>query len=282
MFFACKESIKEAGLNEGAVSDWQITRALTQKHSYNRMGMLDTTRQVQHVYVKGILIADIDLYVTRTYDNNRNLIREKTFQVQKKYNELMDEKIFRYDTENNLIMEIVKSQNRVDEIFIYTYNTKREKVEEIDIIKHFDIIPEGWDADSALAHMDDKKVLTYDTTWISNEYESYGHNFRTVYKNRMGAVNSTVFTTFSNNKKVQSFAINSNGDTLSTTKYVQNGDKLIASIYNKTGLLSTKIESIEAGKLMEQISIIKELNRKDRETFKYDNRGNEIEAVWYR
>lgn len=280
-FISCNGTSQQTEQQKDIEQNWQVSQVLTQKHSYNKLGLLDTTLQIRDVYVNGESGVVMNFLITRKYDNVNNLISKKTFQVFKKKNELSEEVFYNYDAKNNLVLLTEKFENVVSKIIRNTYNDKNQKIEEMNIQKRLDETPEGWNLDSAIAHHGDKKTPHYDTSIISYQYDIKGNIINKIYKNSNRDIVETITTIYSGNKKKVSYGINQMGDTVSITNYKQNGNLIAEINQDKNNLLYTETNLYDGTKLIEAISIDKRMNFNRKETYKYDNKGNEIENISY-
>lgn len=279
-FISCNGTSQQSEPQKANEQNWQVAQVLTQKHSYNKLDLLDTTYRIQDVYVESGVV--MNFLITREYDNRNNLISEKTFQVIKKKNELSEEVLYKYDTNNNLVLMTEKFENIVSKIIKNTYNDKNQKIEEMKIQKRFEETPEGWNLDSALAHHNDKKIISYDTSIISYQFDAEGNEINKVYRNPSREITETLTTLFSDKQKTQTFGVNSNGDTVSITNYTKHGNFVTEINHDKNNLLYTETNLYDGTKLVESISIDKRMNFNRKETYKYDNKGNEIENISYK
>ena len=280
-FFSCNGTSQHKEEQKGNEQNWQIAQVLKHEHSYNKFGLLDTTLRIQDMYVNGASGVVINFLITRKYDNVNNLISKKTFQLFKNKNELSEEVLYNYDAKNNLVLLTEKFQNVVSKIIRNTYNDKNQKIEEMNIQKTVEETPEGWNLDSAIAHHNDKKTPHYDTSIISYQYDIKGNTINKIYKNSNREIVETITTIYSGNKKKVSYGINQMGDTVSITNYKQSGNLITEINQDKNNLLYTETNLYDGTKLIETISIDKRMNFNRKETYKYDNKGNEIENISY-
>jgi hypothetical protein len=281
-FISCNGTSQQSEPQKSNEQNWQVAQVLTQVHSYNKLGLLDTTHRVQDVYVNGVSGVVMNFLITREYDNRNNLISKKTFQVFKKKNELSEEVLYKYDAKNNLVVVTEKSENVVSKIIRNTYNDKNQKMEEMKIQKGFEEHPEGWNLDSAVAHHGDKIIPHYDTSIISYQYDTKGNPINKIYKNSNRDIVETVTTLYSDSQKTLTYGINEKGDTVSVTNYKQNGNLITEINHDKKNLLYTNTNLYDGDKLIETVSIDKRMNFNRKETYKYDNKGNEIENISYK
>ena len=277
LFISCTETPQQSELQEGNEQTWQVKQVLKQVHSYNKLGLLDITQRVQDVYVNGVSGVVMNFLITREYDNRNNLIRKKTFQILKKKNELSEEVLYKYDDKNNLVLETEKFETIITKIVKNTYNDKNQKIEEMEILKKAEEHPEGWNLDSAIAHYGDKKNPSYDTSIISYQYDTKGNMTNMMYKN-----STSYITLYSDNKKILTYGITEKGDTISITNYKQEGNLTREISYDKNKLFYHNTTLYDGDKIIEFISIDKKMNFNRRETYKYDNKGNEIENISYK
>lgn len=281
-FISCNGKFQQSEPQKVNEQNWQVEQILTQVHSYSKLGLVDTTHQIQDVYVNGVSGVVMNFLITREYDNRNNLISKKTFQVFKKKNELSEETLYKYDAKNNLVLMTEKFENVVSKIIRNSYNDKNQKIEEIKIQKGFEEHPEGWNLDSSVAHHGDKIIPHYDTSIISYQYDKNGKPINKIYKNSSLEIVETVTTLYSDNQKMLTFGINEKGDTVSITNYKQKGNLITEINHDKNNLLYTNTNLYDGDKLIESVSIDKRMNFNRKETYKYDNKGNEIENISYK
>lgn len=281
-FISCNRTSQQSEPQKANEQNWQVAQVLTQVHSYNKLGLLDTTHRVQDVYVNGVSGVVMNFLITREYDNRNNLIIKKTLQVFKKNNELSEEVLYKYDAKNNLALVTEKFENVVSKIIRNTYNDKNQKIEEMKIQKGVEEHPEGWNLDSAVAHHGDKTIPHYDTSIISYQYDKNGKLLNKIYRNSNHEIVETITTLYSGNQKTLTYGINEKGDTVSITNYKQKGNLMTEINHDKNNLLYTDTNLYDGDKLIEAVSIDKRTNFNRKETYKYDNRGNEIENISYK
>ena len=276
-FISCNGTSQHLEPQKTSVQKWQVAQVLTQVHSYSKSGLLDTTHRVQDVYVDQVSGVVMNFLITREYDNRNNLTSKKIFQVFKMSNELSEEILYKYDAKNNLALITEKFENVVSKIIKNTYSDQNQKIEEIKIQKRFEEHAEGGNLDSAIAHQGDRKNPSYDTSIILYRYDVKGNLTDKIYKNSTHYV-----TLYSHNKKTLIYGINQKRDTISVTNYKRNGNLITEIIHDKKNILYTDTNLYHGDKLIESVSIDIRMNFKRRETYKYDNKGNEIENISYK
>jgi len=89
---------------------WEQKIVTTEIHTYNQLGILDSTYKTETYFISGVQSSTTNFLVARTYNERNNLLRERTFQLFKTGTQLSEEKVFKYDLKNNLIETIEKFQ----------------------------------------------------------------------------------------------------------------------------------------------------------------------------
>ena len=92
----------------------------------------------------------------------------------------------------------------------------------------------------------------------------------------------TLTTLFSGSDKTLTFGINTKADTISITHFKKNGNFITEINQDKINILYTHTNLYDGDKLIEAVSIDKRMNFNRKETYKYDNKGNEIENISYK
>lgn len=282
LIYSCNSPTKNNEQKETPEENWQITTKITKAHSYNKFGLLDTTYETHYFYVNGEVGVVINTFIIRNYDIRNNLIKEKTFQVEKE-NILTDEKEMKYDFKNNLIEEITKSDNVVNSIIKIQYNTLNQEINRISIRKILEATPEGWNLDSAVAHKDDtKKTPRYDTSVIIFSYDKQGNQISETTSNTRNKTKITLASLYANGQKTLSYELDENGDTITVIKYQKEGNlirKTVNTIVEPTNSFTTWYNG---NKEIKSIFIDSKNYYKSKETYQYDEKGNEIESVHYK
>lgn len=279
VFLSCSENIQHNSELQTVEEDWQINSAVTERNTYNKLGLLDTTFEVEKHYIDGQVATIWNFLIIRKYDNNNNLIVEKTSSEDEQNS---DVKTFKYDVKNNLTLETDKSFGETTEIIKRRYNDSSEKIEEITISLVPEIPSESSTLESAVAHKDDKKrPSVYDTSSIAFEYDHKGNLIKQVYKNSKEEIVETVWTLYSDTTKVKGFGIYSNGDTSSIINFIYQGN-LITEIRRSKNPIPFTDTTLYDTKKKVMHTYIDNSNYKMKETYKYDTKGNEIEKITYK
>ncbi len=282
IFTSCNGTSQQKAQSKTVDEDWNVAKVIIQEHSYNKQGLLDTTHRIENYYVNGQIGEVINFLVIRSYDTKSNLVSEKTFQVFKKKNELSEEKLFKYDEKNNLILETDKFENVVSTIIKTDYNSNNQKIQETTIQKSLEDIPKNWNLDSAVAHHNDKQAPHYDTSIIGFEYDIKGKLTKQFYKNSNKEIVETLTTLFSNRQKTLTFGISSNGDTTSICNYEKQGNLIAEIRHDKINPFSIDTSLYDGSKVIQTVFIDRKINFRRKETYKYDDKGNEIENISYK
>ena len=278
IFTSCKGTSQQRS-QSNIDEDWKIEKAITQKHSYNKLGLLDTTHRVEYYYVNGEIADSMTLLITRDYEIKNNLISEKKFQIFKQGNDLSNEKLFEYDAKNNLILETDKIENVVNKIVRTNYNNNNQKIKETIIWLSPEALLKDLNLDTTIALHNNKQVSRYDTSSSEFEYDSKGNLIKQFYKNSSNDIVETLTTLFSGNQKTFTFGIDPKGDTTTVFSYEKRGN-LIAEIIRDS--FSTETNLYDGSKIIQTVFIGKERNYRRKDTYKYDYKRNEIENVSYK
>jgi hypothetical protein len=281
VFLSCNGNIKQKIQTKPIEENWQIQREVSQKHTYNKSGLLDTTFRVEKHYVDGQVGVIWNFLVIRKYDTKNNLIVENTFALTDDEIKLSNVKTFKYDAKNNLTLQTNESFGETTETIRRRYNDKNQKIEEITITLMPEIRPESWTLDSAIAHRNDKKNPDYDTLSMAFEYDKKGNLVKEFYKNSNQEIVETVWTLYSDTVKINRFAIHSNGDTSSITNFKKQGN-LIAEIRQSNKPIPYTDTTLYDGEKIVTHIYIDNSSFKIKETYKYDSKGNEIENISYK
>ena len=262
---ASQKKEQDANLND----DWKFSKRVTQVHSYTDKGLLDSTIKAEHMNLDGDIGDELKDLILRTYDSANNLKTEKTYMLFEKSSELFEVKSFEYDLKNRLILQTDTVQKVSTEMKKMNYNDLNQKTEEIIIGKLFE-------------NKTEKITPHCNTTSMTFEYDNNGNRVKEFYINRKHQVVETIITTFSGSRKIITYAIGSKGDTIRTINYEKQG-KLIAEINHETNypyITDTKL--FDGDKLVEDIFIDQKQNYRRKDTYKYDDKGNEIEHISYK
>ena len=278
VFLSCNESVHHNTEPRTVEENWQINSKVTQRNTYNKLGLLDTTFKVEKHYINGQLGTVLNFLITRKYDNNNNLIVEKTsFEDENN----SDVKTFKYDAKNNLTVETDKSFGETTEVIKRRYNDSSEKIEETTISLVPEIPSASSTLESAVAHKDDKKrPSVYDTSSIVFQYDHKGNLIKQLYRNSKEEIVETVWTLYSDTTKVKGFGIYSNGDTSSIINFIYQGN-LITEIRSSSKPIPFTDTTLHEGNKIVMHTYIDNSNNKMKETYKYDTKGNEIEKITY-
>jgi antitoxin component YwqK of YwqJK toxin-antitoxin module len=268
LLYSCDESSENKDPIKPIDENLQIVFKKTSKHTYTKSQLLDTTYQTDSAYFKGIFTTDINLIITRNYDNNNNLLSEKTFQAAKT-NDLTEEKIFNYDTRNNLISEIDKVDGITRSIIKRYYNDHNQEIKTIDIQADL----------TEIIHNRSNPV--YDTIISIKSYDSQGNVIKQTTGNPNNVVHVTSFTIYSNGEKRLRYGIDKNGDTVSTSQYKKMGDLIEETMIDKSDPNSYIKTWYDGKKIMRRFFYDFRSNKKRRDNYKYDEMGNEIEHISY-
>lgn len=271
--------------------DWQIFQKTNKVHSYTKSGLLEKTMQTDSLFINGKFGEILSSQVLRQYDIKNNLIKEITFQLfDDGKKEMNEEKLYKYDTNGNLINETDKYDGSLDYAFSANYDKKNRKVKEVIIRKNSGIekATKNWAYDTTIIISeygvnDSLSRQTYRRSGSPLKisffiYDSTGKLISQVVRNNAGDTLSIFTNEYLNGEKNYSFEIRFPEDTTSIHKFEKDGDLVKETIFNKLGTetcwyLSDKLQKIttnskQFGKTMY--------------TYKYDAKGNEIESILYK
>lgn len=279
IFTSCNGLSQQKPKSEPSEINWEITRKVIQEYSYTKSGLIDTTYKTEYFYLKGQIGDSIKQFITNDYDNN-NLTRQKEFEIIN-INVLSEDISKNYDSKNNLILEIKRTDGVITSITKYIYNNLNQEIKKIEILKALEPYPKNWNFDSAVAHHNDKKSHPrYDTSVIKSSYDNQGNLTRQAYCRADEIPVETLLTLYSNGQKSITYGISPRGDTTSVYKYEKE-----AGLTKE--IRETKIDpSFKLTTWYDRINKVKEImishNMRSMKTYRYNEKGNEIENISYK
>jgi len=280
VFTACNEPPKNKSQGKYDNPDWRIERKTVQTHAYTNSGLLVSTYKSDSIFFAGNLAAVIKYFIRHSYNKNNNLVKIETFQIPKR-NKLDEEKTCTYDDQNNLILEIEKSNDIIDLIAKKEYNTLNQEIKRVEIRRKLEAGPENWNVDSLAAHLNDKKLPPrYDTTIISFSYNEQGKVNEEQYKYPGEEAIQTISTVFNNGERSFIYRINSKGDTTFVTKYEKDGGLTVKINEARINLFLRDTTWYDGTHKIK--SVYYDGKMKFADTYKYDKQGYEIENIRYR
>jgi hypothetical protein len=250
----------------------QIKTKTTLTHTYTKSGLLDSSYKTQSFYLKGKFALALNSIIKRDYDSKNNLLTEKTFD-DSQTNYLSEEKTFSYDAKNNLISEIDKLDWGTRSIIIKYYNEHNQETKRIEIQNIQDYNPDG--------SINSQSSPQYDTSIKVNFYDPQGNLIKQKSSNSNNVVQFTLLTFYSNGQKGFSCELDENSDTLTTFKYKNVGNLIEEKAVPKSDPKSYLITLYDGNKKIKTVFYDSNINKKYIETFKYDEKGNEVEHISY-
>lgn len=285
--------------------NWVMTNHTFTTNTYTQTGLLDTSYKAMVVYEMGMTMDTIKSIVLRKYNGNK-LTNEREFTIEKDGSKtLSNETIKQYDAKGNLTTEIDMMDSNVLSKKINNYNGKQQVIKSVNIFRKMNDNPNDYILDSAVAHRNDKKHFEYDTTIISNEYNTNGNIVRTIESDSKGAIQTTSITQYNvNGNPIHTTVFDKRGIVQETSITQYSGKDITFSCdLNSQGDTIATFVSIHEGNLIKQIANIKELNRvdtiwldkdkvvklighqgklKSKDETTYNDKGDEVESVSYK
>ena len=273
VFCSCGNSTRERLQPQPAEENWQTTRQVLLKHTYNKNGLLDTTYMDEDIYVDGKVGVTLNSFITRSYDFKNNLTDEKTYQVLNK-NELSDVKRFAYDTRNNIIEEVTAHHNIVTSIVRRTFNNLNQEVKEVDITRLADFDPKTGN---------ENRENRYDTVIVNSLYDNQGNVIKELRSgSNQKLVTEIIFTQYLEGRKFFSYSTNSRGDTTTVTKFEQSGTQLKSTKRDKIHPFIIYTRWYDGKNLLKITVIDRKMRFRRMETYNYDEKGNVTENTIFK
>ena len=272
LFYSCKGTSQQKEQGKATDENLQIKIKTTLTHTYTKSGLLDSSYKTLSYYLKGKFALALNSIIKRDYDSKNNLLTEKTFDVPQT-NVLSEEKIFSYDTKNNLISEIDRFDWGTRSIIKKYYNEHNQETKRIEIQNIQEYNPDG--------SVNDQSSPQYDTTIKINFYDPQGNLIKQTTSNSNNVVQFTLFTSYSNGQKTFSCELDENSDTLTTFKYKKVGNLIEETTVPKSDSNSYLTTLYDGNKKIKTVFYDSNVNKKFIETFKYDQKGNEVENISY-
>jgi hypothetical protein len=242
-----KEELKEIDEN------LQIKNKTTLTNTYTKSGVLDTSYGTNSIYLKGKFAVATNFIITRNYDSKNNLLTEKRVEVSET-NGLL---------ETGITISITKMY----------YNEHNQETKRIEM--------HNTQSDNPELDFKNQSNPLYDTIIKVNFYDLQGNLIKQITSNSNNEVQFSLFMFYSNGQKSFSCELDENSDTLTTFKYKKVGNLLEETVVPKSDPNSNFITWYEGNKKIKSIFYDNNVNKKFIETFKYDEKGNEVENILY-
>jgi hypothetical protein len=281
IFSSCKgtsQKNESSGKNDEA---WEISNKTIQTHTYNKLGLLDTSFINEYSYSKGLKVNETKSLIIRKYDSRNNLVLDRTYSLkpngQKK---LVTEIISEFDKFNNLISEKVKSEG-VDngERHMKTYNERRQLIKRVDVFRKFNTYSEQTNFDTIAVHFEeDNKKLKFDTVITIFEYNTDGNCIKETTSGTKDEIQKTRVLIYAGKEKISGYDINNKNDTTSTFSYVKEG-KLLLQILKDREFGGCDTSWYDEKKEIRFIH--RDSKFKFKTEMKYNEKGDLIESITY-
>jgi len=272
LFYSCNATTQPKENVKSIDENLQIKNKTTLTNTYTKSEVLATSYKTDSFYLKGKFALAINSTIKRDYDSKNNLLTEKTFNTSQPI-ELLEEKIFSYDAKNNLISEIDRFDWGTRSIIKKYYNEHNQETKRIEIQNIQEYNPDG--------SVNDQSSPQYDTTIKINFYDPQGNLIKQTTSNSNNVVQFTLFTSYSNGQKTFSCELDENSDTLTTFKYKKVGNLIEETTVPKSDSNSYLTTLYDGNKKIKTVFYDSNVNKKFIETFKYDQKGNEVENISY-
>ena len=271
LIYSCNGTSQQKAAVKAIDRDLQIGNKITLTNTYTKSGLLDISYKTDSIFLKGFVMAN-NYFITREYDSNNNLLREKTFGSE--INELTEETIFSYDSKNNLISEIHKSFEITISITKIYYNEQNQETKRI--VMH--------NTQSDHPELDVKKQSNslFDTIIKVNFYDQQGNLIKQTASNSNNVVQFNLFTFYANGQKTITYEVDENRDTTTMFRYKKVGNLIEEKVVSKSDPNSYVTTWYDGKKKVKRIFYDSNTNRKLMETYKYDKKGNEVENISYK
>lgn len=235
--------------------NWVLSNREISYNEYNADGTLGTTAYTTYYYINGQFHDSAKSITIRKYDDRGNLVDEKDFYIS------------------------TEDERKLNSERIYSFNEKNKKTMEIDRMEYVEMKYfykyDQYGFNTGLTS------IFRDTTISSITNNREGKPIKIVITKQNGDTVNTMYNSYLNGQQIATFGINSSGDTIEKTSYVNEG-----------GYLKRISENMNSGendtfwkksdKVYEHISHDPARNSKSRSVYKYDSKGNQIEAVFYK
>lgn len=282
IFSSCKGQTGGTDSKNKKEEIWEITNKTIKIHTYSKFGLLDTSFITEYFYNSGLEVDKKKSITIRKYDNNNNLILERTYSLssngQKK---IVRELIFEFDKFNNAISMHVKSEG-IDngEKSIKEYNKQKQLIKDIQVFRKFNSYSEDIDIDTIAKHFEeDNKKLKFDTIVTTFTYNTDGACIKEISFNTKNEVQKTRTIVYVGKDKIASYDINTNNDTTSSFSYIKDGN-LLMQILKVKEFGSSDTAWYDGKKEIKFISRSPIFKLKTE--IKYNEHGDEIESITYK
>ena len=271
LLYSCNGTSQQKGEEKENDENLQIANKTNLINTYTKSGLLDISYKIDSIYLKGKFVMANNYFITREYDSNNNLLREKTFVSE--INELTEETIFSYDSKNNLISEIHKSFETTISITKMYYNEHNQETKRIEMHNTRSGVPE----------LDIKKQSNplFDTIIKVNFYDQQGNLIKQIASNPNNVVQFSLFTIYVNGQKTSGYEVDENSDTITIFKYKKSGNLIEETAVPKSDPNSYFNSWYDGKKIVKNIFYDSNTNKKFMEIYKYDEKGNQVENITY-
>jgi len=266
LFYSCNGATQPKEEVKAIDENLLIKNKTTLSNTYTKSGLLDISYKTDSMFFKGKFATAFNFIIKRNYDSKNNLVSEKTFD-DPQTNELSEEKIFSYDVKNNLISEIEKLDGNIRSIIKKYYNEHNQETKRIEIQNNNPEI-----------YFKNQSNPLYDTLIIVNSYDPQGNLIKQTTSSSSNAIGNTIFTIYSNGQKTFAYELDENSDTTTKFEYKKAGGLVEETVTFKSEPNSYLITWYEGNKKIKSIFYD---GKKIIETFKYDEKGNEVENISY-
>jgi hypothetical protein len=253
LFYSCNGTSQQKGHEKKIDENLEIKNKTTLTNTYTKSGVLDTSYGTNSIYLKGKFVIATNFIITRNYDSKNNLLTEKRVDVSET-NGLL---------ETGITISITKMY----------YNEHNQETKRIEM--------HNTQADNPELDFKNQSNPQYDTIIKVNFYDSQSNLIKQITSNSNNEVQFSLLMFYSNDQKSFSCELDENSDTLTTFKYKKVGDLIEETVVPKSDPNSYVTTWYEGKKKIKSIFYDSNVNKKFIETFKYDEKGNEVENILY-
>jgi antitoxin component YwqK of YwqJK toxin-antitoxin module len=285
---SCHSSSSNRGQAAAGVGAWVIRDSTVRAHAYGKDGLLDSTLQIVYLFHNGQINGHLSTLIIYWYDAAGRLTEERSFIYSERFEkwELHGKHVKAYDVKGDLVndeeIDMHNGRPTLSNMDKMTYNQRHQEVTRFRKMQRIEPDP-NWNVDSGLAHLDDVKILQYDTSIISSIYDTSAHLVTTAYKRSGATGQSFEYTTYIQGMKTASYIVNRTGDTTIIYHFDKDGDltrKIEA--YNKEGMLGGADTIWYRGdKEVKTVYYYHQPGLRDMKVLQYDDKGNVIREMNY-
>lgn len=248
---------------------WELTSKEITRNYYSKYNWLDSAISTTHVYVDGKQYASFTQSEVFTYDKNGNLILSRSYDLKDSTRELESHTVYEFDDQNRKTLTRKISDGILQFGTVLIYNTNGFHKQSITVQRSLESMSGS--------------PLSYDTTIMTYYPDSNKNTVESLATDGAGKLKSRTTFEYENGKKISTITTiyNPAGFSYSSvTRYEYEGSLIKTTDVNAT-LRDSTITWFENDKITKSITYEKRKN-KFKVEYKYDERGNVIQALHYK